>query len=643
MLLCSFSASMDPAAATQAEFITQVGLIDANLPMLTECVRLCGDSPASLTALVVAQLKTNVDSLRLDCRSFETLFECEPSDESPSEDAWDLIKGDFVTSSDTLRVYRQEGLSKWNVTEVDIVNATAETLPATISLLDESQSRETFLTKVFQLDKTAIVVNECLGLCGAEYVPIPPCELNVLHKKLSNLNFGLPVFQTFAECAIDDEVASEDAYLLIKEEFSEFIQRLQDYRTSGCMTWDVSEIDISLHSNEMTHATLLCEVAALEVRISSVGPNNLEVFADATTMESTEPLTSEALNKELSVIREKIRRNEQSTLHKRRRLSRQGSDASSVANSPRSPATKRPLALDGGSPCAWPSPSPQSRQPVNGLPLMMLRPPFNGLPFMSSHPRPAAPLPSSSGPRPAPSLPSPSSTFTLSEVLDAKPLIATTSGKIMGSRLLPLKEVKMYEFELATEHARVNVVAWGEVAIYLDGQIPILLNKHVTLGPVRFNLYKGVPRLTLSGAHAHVTASTIQPSWLDSVCMEYTMFYSLLQKSDYAAVHIQAVVYEVGEVCSTKNASQRALVRLVDANATCIDLTLWGSLCDSTGWVRGAKVDVLYSTINKERGCLEGKEGTQFSFCGHLAEAAMPLRIQLLQWPEFRRFNTRPN
>ena len=121
------------------------------------------------------------------------------------------------------------------------------------------------------------------------------------------------------------------------------------------------------------------------------------------------------------------------------------------------------------------------------------------------------------------------------------------------------------------------------------------------------------------------------------------MFHSLLQKSDYAAVHIQAVVYEVGELCSTNNSSQRLVVRLVDANATCIDLTLWGSLCDSTGRVRGAKVDVLYSTINKERGCLEGKDGTQFSFCGHLSEAAMPLRIQLLQWPDFRRSNLRSN
>ena len=119
--------------------------------------------------------------------------------------------------------------------------------------------------------------------------------------------------------------------------------------------------------------------------------------------------------------------------------------------------------------------------------------------------------------------------------------------------------------------------------------------------------------------------------------MEYTSFYSLLQKNDFAAVHIQAVVYEVGETSSTRNSSQRRVIRLVDDNATCVDLTLWGSLCDSAGWMRGAKVDVLYCIVNKERTFLEGKDGTQFMFCGQLSEAAMPLRIQLLPWPEFRR------
>ena len=163
VLLHMLTTTNASSVTTRAQFMAEVLEIDTALTLLSECVLLCGDVATSLTVSVVVQLKQKVASLKVDAATlFETLSECDETNEGVSEDAWHLIKDDFTLASEQLRAYRQTGSVQWKVTEQDIVNASTDI--QAVSLLTLTRTREEFIARVLEIDKSVSVLQECTGV-----------------------------------------------------------------------------------------------------------------------------------------------------------------------------------------------------------------------------------------------------------------------------------------------------------------------------------------------------------------------------------------------------------------------------------------------------------------------------------------------
>ena len=621
---------------TRSLFIAEVIKLDTDLSVLSACALMCGESATALTVSVVAELKYNISSLTVDTLRFETLSECDPVPEGVSEDAWHLIKDDFTLASEQLRAHRQKGLVQWNVTEQDIVDAATGNTTQAASLLEVTHTREEFIARVLDIDKTVSVLQECVLECGSLPSTLSAACVGVLQGKVSKLNIGSASFETLSEIDVDAGLDSEDAWHLIKGEFVDFLQHIQDFRLTGFVTWSVTEFEIDIARNAVAYAVGVDLVAELAVRTATVGADSFEVITESASSVGIEALNETALQSMVCAARSELCRLQTSTKLKRRRLSRENTDASSCMGSPRTPRSVCARTTGGASPCSAGSFSslPFEKSPLKSRMESL----FNESPY--------AHLQSSGGSTGVALLesdkPLASSIISLSILLETKPLSAVTTAKIVSGRKVTLKAGSpMYQFDLATEQARATVIAWGAIASYVDGQMEGSMNKYVTVGPLRFDIYHGEPRLTLHGKNAAIQECETQPSWLNTVGVDHIPFSILSQKSDYAVVHIEALVNSLGDISSTSNLSQRRQIRLVDDRSTGLDLTLWGPHCENEGWVRCARIEILYATVNRERCTLDVNEGTQIKFIGKCAEAFMPRSIQMLSWTEYRRQNSR--